>query len=1403
MPYRLNEAGTTVVQAESGKPVPGGEHKTHEEALAHLGALEANVSDADKAAPVTNEDIAARLKDLQTQMEGMQDEDEPVEYYDEEDDGDEGDEEEVMENAAPAPAAASAPTSTVSAPVITRAGPPTATAPPTPTVPHGDPSALTAAKGDLPGHEFHGNQYGPGGGGGEGQQGGDRFGGRVGRIGGGRYNARELGQQGMHPVTARFGPPKVGGEIDYYDNNGDKQYARVASISQVGKMVLYPAHAEGRFDSKNPVTRQLVDEKTGENYSLGGAGAPHAPREGGGYGGGGRMGGGGGGLGGGGRQKQPKAATPVGQTPKGLRKKAHKVAKAFQDIPGLAHAENEADCVHCNFHRDFLEEKSSEVSKDTSTTTSMVIPITYCAKYDSKVQCDWTCTDWAPEGEHPDAESEVVEEGVLSEADLAAPNTSFGLVAKTVRVSQGNFNIFFPITKVDAEKREVWGYAILEQPDHTNEIMDYTTSKPFFERWSAGVAKDSGGKSLGNVREMHEAWAAGKLVSFSPDDQAKGFFVGAKVVDDAAWTKVEEGVYTGFSVGGQYVRRWPDQDRRLTRYTANPGEISLVDRPCVPGATYQMVKHIGLAEAKMFQGGGSGHDQFLLAKQLPASTSGVETTATHGEADPATTDPKLREGKKFDETMESHQRMLVGREIPVTGISGAQATQQYGAARDLSAEASRIVSDTPPAGIRKIKIKGVQPMANAMQKDDSSVVSQARNIVGAIKEQVGRGEVDAALLNQLGALFDVSVESAPDTHSTQTSGESKTPPSGEETSSGHQTPPSSSSTATKTTDSSSTPTGGSTPSSSVPSSGSASTPTGSSPTPTTEPVSTETQSMSKGNDPTTPQAASGQPETFSGVPPATNIFAKTEHPDEDLIPQMLSALASGSLRKAQQLVNYEQPRFDALFNRALMWWMTQEGITAQNIRKLHTGAPTDFDPDYLKKSIVSTDIPGIYLMRLARLMLPVYAGLVRRLPAATPETGADKAQWRAQLGFSNLNFANNLHVAEGGIGDEITETFLTFATPYRDLALNDKVTLKATAASRGYDDPLQVAVIRALTAILQLQERKVIGDNAAALATPGAATATPSTTGGTLAAGTGYTVSISALTYTGFLGGVKGGTLTAGAGETDSSITTAITTTGATSSIAVTWAAVPGAVAYNVYLSSPTGTAIRYVATVTATSYTITAYPGSGNAPSGTNQTLQATGYEGLIQWCTQSTIYSNVIPNKLTPVDLAGAALTTNGSGITEFDSVLSNMWTKWQISPSLILTSANGVSSYTSKIMTLNMPQYRVDVTDKQGQLVGGSFVTYYVNKFAPWADGSLRTVELMAHPYMPDGTFLFLCESIPYPMSRESRGFARDQLIPYTYFPLAQVLINYPFAVTLSEAVECFHPSVQTALTSVKVT
>ncbi|BCA57691.1 hypothetical protein [Sphingomonas sp. HMP6] len=151
--------------------------------------------------------------------------------------------------------------------------------------------------------------------------------------------------------------------------------------------------------------------------------------------------------------------------------------------------------------------------------------------------------------------------------------------------------MFIPLEKADAVQRLVFG-SFTERKDRAGETFDYDASKPLIKAWSDEQFAASGGKSYGNVRGQHSgSVAAGKLVSIEFDDLAKSVHFGAKIVDDGEWTKVEEGVYTGFSPGGSYAKRWTVGLEK--RYAAGIRELSIVDVPCNRDATFTMVKSDG------------------------------------------------------------------------------------------------------------------------------------------------------------------------------------------------------------------------------------------------------------------------------------------------------------------------------------------------------------------------------------------------------------------------------------------------------------------------------------------------------------------------------------------------------------------------------------------------------------------------------------------------------------------------------------------------------------------------------------------------------------------------------------------------------------------------------------------
>jgi len=96
---------------------------------------------------------------------------------------------------------------------------------------------------------------------------------------------------------------------------------------------------------------------------------------------------------------------------------------------------------------------------------------------------------------------------------------------------------------------------------------------------------------IGNVREMHQSKAVGKATEMT--QTGTGFVVTAKVVDPQAALMVEEGIYTGFSVGIKGARVVKDEKAPGGRIIDGTiVEVSLVDRPANPSCVVEIAKSV-------------------------------------------------------------------------------------------------------------------------------------------------------------------------------------------------------------------------------------------------------------------------------------------------------------------------------------------------------------------------------------------------------------------------------------------------------------------------------------------------------------------------------------------------------------------------------------------------------------------------------------------------------------------------------------------------------------------------------------------------------------------------------------------------------------------------------------------
>ena len=145
-----------------------------------------------------------------------------------------------------------------------------------------------------------------------------------------------------------------------------------------------------------------------------------------------------------------------------------------------------------------------------------------------------------------------------------------------------NVRLSMPFSKVDKERRTVSGFATLDNLDKQNDIVTPEASLNAFKKFR------------GNIREMHQPIAVGKMVSFKEDKyfdpetkkMYSGIYVSTYISKGAqdTWEKVLDGTLSGFSIGGK-MNKWDDgYDEKMDSKVRiikdyDLVELSLVDTP--------------------------------------------------------------------------------------------------------------------------------------------------------------------------------------------------------------------------------------------------------------------------------------------------------------------------------------------------------------------------------------------------------------------------------------------------------------------------------------------------------------------------------------------------------------------------------------------------------------------------------------------------------------------------------------------------------------------------------------------------------------------------------------------------------------------------------------------------------
>jgi hypothetical protein len=477
------------------------------------------------------------------------------------------------------------------------------------------------------------------------------------------------------------------------------------------------------------------------------------------------------------------------------------------------------------------------------------------------------------------------------------------------------------------------------------------------------------------------------------------------------------------------------------------------------------------------------------------------------------------------------------------------------------------------------------------------------------------------------------------------------------------------------------------------------------------------------------------------------------------------------------------------------------------------------NPDELIKSFVqpgsaTTGLQAYNLEAPSKKLFPILTPL-RNSIARIGGGYAIQANWKA---ITNIN-VNNVRagVGEGKRGGVITHAQSEYFAAFRGFGLENFVTFEGNYASKNYEDVKALAVEQTLQSTMVQEERMILGGNTSvALGTTPTPTLATATTGGTLAAAT-WSVICVALSLQAYLDvvGVNNGSVgqyfdpttatipgsitrtnadgttdTFGGGSAQKSASATIATTGATSTISASVAAVTGAVGYAWFVGAAGSERLYGVTSINSIVITAAANGAAQLASSlaAADNSTSSLDFDGLLTQAFKSgsNAYIAVQP---TGAAGTGTPLTPDGAGgIVEFEAAFVAFYNKFRLSPTKIYVSTQELVNITKKIVGNGgapLLKLNANINSQTQAIAAGVVVGSYWNKVTG------TEVPLVVHPNLPAGTVFFFTERLPYPMSNV--GNVVQMLMRQDYYQLEWPLRTrkYEYGVYADGVLQHFAP------------
>ena len=443
--------------------------------------------------------------------------------------------------------------------------------------------------------------------------------------------------------------------------------------------------------------------------------------------------------------------------------------------------------------------------------------------------------------------------------------------------------------------------------------------------------------------------------------------------------------------------------------------------------------------------------------------------------------------------------------------------------------------------------------------------------------------------------------------------------------------------------------------------------------------------------------------------------------------------------------------------------------------------PPGINPNLLKSVTSALGFQGYNLSNVVAEFEPMWDEsnvFLKRIPRVGPANGqmGDRARWKNVTSVRGGQMSS----PEGWLGNELTTTSEDVEKAYKTLSSYDSVSYESQWQGQGFMDVKGSAIVRLLRNFRRGEEYQILGGNITKLGNVGAVTLTPGSVG-TIAAGS-YTVKVAPVTASALNGVIRNqnfadaslvlpgfvnsiGVAVSGAyngvgydGIATSSAATVTTNDGSiVVSIATTSATkIP---AYAIYMKLSTDSVYTLQAVSTRSSFTLTTYVTTTNSILPTAEgSADSTSFDGIIPQ-----IYA--AGNKYGK-DNGNARLTAAGTGISEINDVLQNVYDAYQVSITNISVSGNLRQGITEALLQKGGIYNLVDQPELD-KLTTGRSANIYIHP----ATAKRLTIE--THPYLPDGMILMTTERVDIPelgidhlfaMHMCQDYFQRDVMTPY---------------------------------------